>query len=183
MIVPVGEILGCLLVADLVSGLAHWAQDTYLEPGHWHWINEKLVYPNIAHHRIAGASLANDYWRTNSAGIALTLSVWIAAGLMHLLDWRLLLIGSVASHANQVHTWAHSPAGPKVVRLLQKWGVLLRPAHHARHHKKPYLIRYCTIGNFLNPILDTFNFWRSMEAALSLCGIHPKRGSALREGY
>ena len=39
--------------------------------------------------------------------------------------------------------------------------------HHARHHTDPKNSHYCTITNWLNPVLDGLRFWDGLEWLLA----------------
>lgn len=62
-------------------------------------------------------------------------------------------------------------------------GLLQSASHHATHHKSPYAVRFCTMTELLNPILDAARFWRTLEAAAIRLGAGVQRASAARSGY
>lgn len=101
----------------------------------------------------------------------------------HVHAWQPYLILLLASHSNHVHLWAHSSRAPRVVRRLQKYGILQSPAHHVKHHKNPYATRFCTLTNVLNPLLDAVGFWRALEWIIERCGIPVRRATSARDGY
>jgi ubiquitin-conjugating enzyme E2 variant len=78
--------------------------------------------------------------------------------------WSLVVM---ASSANQLHQWSHSPAPPRVVRWLQRARLVLSRSHHAWHHRRPHTTDYCITGGWLNPALDAIGFWRALERAIT----------------
>ena len=78
--------------------------------------------------------------------------------------WSLI---AAASLANQIHQWSHAPVPPRWVRPLQRAGLILSPARHARHHRAPHTSDYCIAGGWLNGALDSAGFWRALERAVT----------------
>jgi hypothetical protein len=96
-----------------------------------------------------------------------------------LLFWQVAVTGLIASFGNEVHLWSHR-GGSRVVRFLQDACIIQRPEQHAKHHKPPFDTYYCTITNMTNAVLERIYFWRTIEAAIALFGVRPKRMSAAR---
>jgi hypothetical protein len=89
---------------------------------------------------------------------------------------------------NLVHRFSHESNPHAIVQFLQNIHILQQPAHHKRHH---YITaadgsltqtvkdsdsgtHYCTIGNYLNLVLDKTLFWRKLENAIEkFFGIQP----------
>ncbi len=173
----------CLFAVDAVTGVVHWAEDTWTAPGRNALLDRWIVTDNIEHHRAPGAIRAGDYWATNRVCIigATGFAATLAACGVH--AWQPYLIALLGSQANQVHLWAHSANPPRVVALLQSYGVLQSRRQHAQHHKRPYLARYCAFTNYLNPLLDRVDFWRTAERAIEHCGARVQRASVARDGF
>ena len=157
------EVGVALLLVDFISGLVHWAEDTFgteTTPVIGPWI----VAPNVLHHRDAGAFVSKG-WLASSWDLALVGVAVIAVALMigHavLAVWLFAIAGA---NANQIHKWNHAPGhAPWFVRGLWKSGLLQRPAHHARHHAAAKNTSYCVVTPFVNPVLDGLGFWRALE--------------------
>ena len=154
---------GAVLLADFLSGLAHWIEDCYFSPetpllGH-------TILKNVEHHRDP-LLFVNNAWHVtirSSFVSAVFLGLVLAAfGLLNPI-WVAALTISV--FANQVHKWAHMPAldVPRFVRMLQRTGVLQAAAHHLQHHGGSRDTHYCVVTNLLNPLLDRIYFWRALE--------------------
>ncbi len=182
--VVAGLVAGALLV-DLVTGLVHWACDTWgdedvpvLGPG--------LIHSFREHHVDPRAMLAHDAVFVNRE-TALTglfgLSIAALPGVADLLEAHAFLYAALVSSmgygafANQLHYWAHQPTPPMPVRALQRIRLVLSPEAHARHHAAPNTRAYCISTGWLNPLLDAVGFWRGLERVVSgLTGAVPRRG-------
>jgi ubiquitin-conjugating enzyme E2 variant len=177
------ELLACLLVADFLSGLLHWAEDTWLAPGGWAWLDRYVTADNIEHHRRPGSIRGGTYWGTNrvSLVVASCIAALLASAQIHV--WQVYAILFFAAHANHVHMWAHSADRPRVVRWLQRIGVMQSRGHHGRHHISPYAERFCAMTDYVNPLLDRSGFWRALEWTLERCGATVQRTTSARYGY
>ena len=179
----IASAFGCLLTADFIAGLLHWAEDTWTRPGVSKLLDTWIVNDNIDHHRRPGLIRAGDYWSTNRVCIALASVAAIGLVVCHIHAWQAYLIVAMLSQSNQVHLWAHSSNPPRIVDWLQSFGLLQSRKVHGLHHKSPYATRYCTMTNYLNPLLDGVNFWRKLEWAIERCGGTVQRTSVARGGY
>lgn len=186
-ILAIASYLGCifisLLIADFITGVMHWAEDTWLAPGRSALLDRYIVIDNIDHHRFPGKIRAGAYWATNRVCIALAAGAALALALCHVHAWEAYFVLALVSQSNQIHLWAHSSRAPRAVRVLQRAGVLQSAKHHAVHHKNPYASRFCTMTAYLNPLLDGIGFWRGLEALIIRCGGTVQRASAARGGF
>jgi hypothetical protein len=172
----IGEGALVLLFVDFVSGLVHWAEDTFGSVdtpivGRW------IVEPNVLHHLDGTAFLAKSWlassWDLLAAGVGLVAAVWWADRL----DWHVWLFAVVGTNANQLHKWNHSGRGrvPWPVRLLQLVRVLQTAPGHAAHHQGDKNTAYCVITPYVNPVLDGLGFWRGLEGLVVRRGWAPRR--------
>ncbi len=150
------ELLVAWLLADFLSGFWHWIEDRYFEEK-WPIIGKYIAKPNSLHHAQPAAFLKGDYWTRNWTTI---LPAAIAFAIYP--SWVFVF----ASQANEVHAWAHQKCSP-FIRALQETGLLQSPRHHGEHHRSPFEVRYCVITDWLNPVLDYFQFWRWLEWVIS----------------
>ena len=171
------EILLCWLVTDFISGLLHWFEDTWLRIGPG-WVYRQITLPNLVHHTFPAKLASATYWQNNQMGIKLA-SLIAAGGVLLHADWHFYLITIMSSHSNQIHTWAHSQKRPAVIKLLQRLGLLQSPAHHAKHHKQ-YDRNFCVVSDLLNPWLEYFNFWVTLEYLGMKAGFNVYRGTSAR---
>lgn len=155
-----------LLAVDFVSGLVHWAEDTFGTVdtpivGRW------IIAPNVLHHDDAlafvGKSWLASSWDLTLAS-AVTVLVSLAIGAFH---WTVLLFAFAAANANEIHKWNHlGRRAPIIARALWWTRLLQRPKHHAEHHRGAKNTRYCVVTPLVNPILDGVRFWRGLERCL-----------------
>lgn len=174
---------GALLAADFLTGIMHWAEDTWLAPGQSPLLDRWITNDNIEHHRSPGKIRAGHYWQTNRVCVilaAVAAAVCAAAGVR---VWETYLTLGLLSQSNQIHLWAHTSQPPRIVGVLQRTGILQSAKIHARHHKNPYASHFCTMTAFLNPLLDKTGFWRGLEAIAVTLGAKVYRATAARSGY
>ena len=183
MLAAAGWVLASLLIVDFISGVLHWAEDTWTAPGGPELLDRWIVRDNIEHHRRPGGIRAGDYWGTNRVCIVLAAAVGVVLALFHVHAWQAYLVVVLASQSNQVHLWAHCSNPPRLVRALQRIGLLQSREQHAEHHRRPYAARFCTMTNYLNPLLDAVAFWRGIEWVLVRCGATVQRATPARGGY
>jgi hypothetical protein len=162
-----GQVALCLLIADALSGLLHWIEDSYFSPN-TPLIGRHVIAPNIEHHLDPRAFLRNSWWDSTWISLliaaVLGLAIW-ASGLWH---WTVALTLLIAAHAATVHKWAHrsrSENGPLIV-ALQRLHIIQSPAHHAAHHRPARDRRYCVITPWVNPIVDRLHLWHGLELAI-----------------
>jgi hypothetical protein len=161
------ELVAVLLLVDFVSGVVHWAEDSYCTEstpviGRW------VVVPNLLHHRNGCAFIAKS-WIASSWDLAAAGMVIVAvAGLAGALTWHVVLFALLGANANQIHKWNHMPRSsvPPAIRVLQRLHVLQSARHHAQHHRGGKNSHYCVITGMLNPLLDRIGFWRKLEKLL-----------------
>jgi len=168
--------LGCcfagLCLADFISGLVHWAADTYGSP-------ELPVFGGFVrtfreHHADQLAITRHDFVETNGdvcifsspAHFGLLLFVEDAFGLFCVLG---MFLGSYTN--SQIHKWSHMAERPRLVRAFQRVRGVLSPRHHARHHSGPHQTHYCITTGWMNWLLDGTQFFRKLEWLLSKLGL------------
>lgn len=176
--VAMGVALG-YLASDFFSGIVHWFCDTFFEED-TPLVGRMLIEPFREHHRdplamthhglaeIAGNSCLAI--APLLAVVALLAPPATAAPLSVVAHSALLTFAVGAVVTNQFHKWAHLPVAPRAVGRLQRAGLVLRPAHHARHHRTQ-AGAYCVATGWLNPFLDRVGFFPAAERALSALGL------------
>ncbi len=172
------------LAADLVSGVVHWAADTWGSPD-LPVVGPALLQPFREHHRDPLAITRHDFVETNGNNCLISLpvlgaAVWLSPGadgkgsvflpafLGALVFWVLL--------TNQFHKWAHLREPPPLLAFLQRWHLILPPAHHALHHTRPFTTHYCITTGWLNWPLGWGRIFPALEWCITACtGALPRR--------
>jgi Lipid desaturase domain len=165
-----------LLVADFVSGLIHWACDT------WGSTRTPLLGPLAIrtfreHHHDARAILRHDFVETNGHNFALAAPLFVAGLYVASPFARVCLFatGVFVAMTSQIHKWAHMEAPPRLVRALQRCKILLGPSHHDGHHVAPHTQNYCITVGWLDRPLAALRFWHGLERLVTaLTGRRPR---------
>jgi plasmanylethanolamine desaturase len=177
-----GLLLG-LVCGDLVTGLVHWAADTYCEE-ETPLIGRSLVKPFREHHLRPNEICEHGIIETvgNTCILAvpvLSLLLWLTtyvnSALPAFASFVAALTVGVTVATNQFHKWAHADVPPMAARLLQRAGIILSHEHHRSHHTAPFEASYAITNGWLNPLLDRTRFFRLLESALHLLGVKPSR--------
>ena len=98
-------ILIAVLLADLITGVFHWWEDTYGDPN-WKIIGKLIIVPNINHHRDPMLFTRDNFWNRNyqtiiPAFIVSSTVLWFGG------PWWLALAFTIAGFGNEVHVWSH----------------------------------------------------------------------------
>ena len=176
------QIIISVLIADFISGLGHWIEDTYGKPD-WPLIGKYIVQPNIEHHHTPRSFLGRSYWSRNNASIILALIITTIVGIFGAITWQFLMIVFLLSQVNEIHAFTHRKPTeiPKWVRMLQEIGLMQSRRQHGEHHQSPFEVRFCILTNFLNPILDSCRFWWVLEwILLNVFRLPTQRGTEVR---
>lgn len=167
MLITVGSYVGvfflCLWAADFLTGIIHWAEDTYCKNG-YPIIGALICEPNRLHHEDPNLMV-----RTGNF-ISRNWIQWFACGTVYGLLWLVglgqlpvLLTLLLASFGNEVHYWNHTTKLGWLPTFIKTTGLVQSQKQHALHHKPPHMKYYCTLTSFLNPILELIRFWRGAE--------------------
>jgi plasmanylethanolamine desaturase len=156
--------VGAVLLADFFSGAVHWAEDAYARkdtPIIGKWIGQA----NIEHHVKPRAFVMRSWWQSSWDLALASTAVVIGAWWLNILTWQVWLFAIVAANANQIHKWAHRAPHENgvLVTWLQRMKLIQTQRHHAKHHSGKKDSHYCSITNFLNPILEELEFWQKLE--------------------
>jgi ubiquitin-conjugating enzyme E2 variant len=177
--------LAGVLSADLASGLVHWAADT--------WGSEKLPFlgrrflrPFRVHHVNPDDFLRRSFVDTNRDVSLLLIPIlagarWIPleSGPGPLMAVYVTSFAVASWPTNQVHQWAHRPAPPRLVAVLQKRGLLLSRAAHQEHHTPPHTTHYCIALGWLNGPLAALRVFATLDRLVrTLTGVSPRRDEA-----
>lgn len=169
------------LLADFGSGVIHWAQDRYGSPK-WSLFGG-VVRDTIRHHRRPRGFLKKPVWKRSwRVGLLAIVVFAVFTGFGAPLAFTLPLVTAIAL-SNEIHAAAHANAsqnGP-LISAIQRTGVIQSPLHHAAHHRALKNVNYCTVTNWVNPVLERFRFWRRLEVIIWLVSRNrPRRDPAVR---
>lgn len=182
-VVGLVAILG-LFVADFVSGVIHWAGDTWGDEQS-PVLGRRFIRPFRFHHAHPLDMLKSHFFTTNGDTALASLPFLVAPFFVpmetqagRLTAVFLWSVGAWGMWTSQFHQWAHMKSPPRVVRVLQRCGLLLRPDHHRRHHKSPFAVNYCITTGWCDPLLTHLRFFPALEWVVTrLTGLQP-RGEA-----
>lgn len=170
------------ILADFGSGLVHWGADTWGRES-LPILGRRLLRPFRIHHVNPRDILRRDFVDLNGDVALLTCPIFAAALWLpissdagRLASLLLLACAATALPTNQVHQWAHRPDPPRLVAWLQRAGLILGRARHARHHTPPFVSNYCIATGWCNRALSAIGFFPALERAIRwLTGIEPRR--------
>lgn len=174
---PILTILACMvagyLLADLLSGLVHWAFDR-LGSETTPFVGPRFVRPFREHHAFPEAILSHGFLETNGNTCLAAIPVLLVVRLLRCdLDapGQTAILGLVtfttafALGTNQFHKWAHARSARGSVAWLQASRLILSPAHHERHHTAPFDSHYCITTGWMNGV--TSRLWIWLEVLLA----------------
>lgn len=171
------------IVSDAFSGVFHWFFDNFFEET-TPVLGLFLVAPFREHHRDPLALTRHGLFEligNSCLGLMpMMVAVWWwgpvePTSTMGVFGYMFLLTFSFAiTTTNQFHSWAHMPARPRLVSWLQRWGVIISPEHHARHHAPPHRSDYCVTNGWFNFIAERISLFGHAERLLAGLGIPRK---------
>src|ERR1051325_4366286 len=100
------QAIAVIFIADFVSGLVHWVEDTF-------WTEETpvlggwIVKPNVLHHHDGSAFTRNNWFKSSWDLLLAGVLITGFAAALHLLSWRVWLFVILSVNANQIHKWSH----------------------------------------------------------------------------
>jgi ubiquitin-conjugating enzyme E2 variant len=162
------QFLATVFAAEFAAGFVHWLEDAYIRDT-TPLIGKLIGRPNTVHHHYPRQMTRNSWWQSSWDLCLLSALLVVAAWSVGLLTWHVWLFAILGANANEFHKWEHRTRkeNGRFISFLQDIGLLQNARHHARHHTDPKNSHYCTITNWLNPVLDTIRFWDGLEWLLA----------------
>ncbi len=160
--------IATVFAAEFVAGVVHWLEDAYIRD-HTPLVGRWIGRPNTVHHHYPRYMTRHGWWHSSRDLVLVAAALLLVAWLAGWLTWHVWLFAILAANANEFHKWAHRTRkenGP-VISFLQDIRILQTVKHHALHHTDPKNSHYCTVTNFINPLLDRLDFWNRLEAVLA----------------
>ncbi|KAJ4880425.1 hypothetical protein Rs2_37480 [Raphanus sativus] len=166
---PLAGVAGYIL-ADLGSGLYHWAIDNYGDEstplvgtqieaarGHhkWPWIITKRQFANNSYALARGMTFT-------VLPLVLACNDPVVHGFVSTFAFCILL-------CQQFHAWAHGSRSslPPLVVAFQDMGLLLSRRQHVNHHRHQLTyMSYCIVSGVWNNILDDNKIFEALEKVL-----------------
>lgn len=172
------------LLADFLTGVIHWWEDTYGNPK-WPIIGKHVVLPNLDHHSNPRLLLQGTYWNRINTSVYAAVIIGIILWLCGYGSWQMGLCLLFSSQGNEIHAIAHRSdrENGRFIVKLQRLGIIQTRKSHGWHHKAPYDTNFCVMTEFCNPILNKIHFWDRVEwILLKVFHIKVLRGSQIRGG-
>jgi plasmanylethanolamine desaturase len=160
--IPIAALCGWLL-ADLFSGLVHWALDSFGSV-RTPVLGPAFIRPFREHHAEPLAMTRHDFIEVNGASCLGCLPILAATAFLPMngfVQAVFLAFSLGILIANQCHKWAHLKEPPSFAKVIQRFGFILRASEHVKHHTPPYDSHFCTASGWLNrPLNALLRAWR-----------------------
>jgi plasmanylethanolamine desaturase len=177
LVVPL--LLGCI-AADLFTGFLHFFADNFYSVD-TPIIGPAFVFRFRQHHEQPSIICQLSFRELNGPAMMLAMPILIPVALLvpvATTTWGLVLGTFVASmmffggFTNQIHRWAHAPGRvSSVVRMAQRFRLVLSPAHHRAHHRAPHDVHFGITNGWLDGLLDRYRMWHRLADLMVRMGM------------
>jgi hypothetical protein len=179
-------ILG-ILVADVIAGMFHWFEDTYLDYCIDVPFLREISRDNELHHYFPRAMLAYSYLEHMTVsfplGMFVLLLLYVVYRRVFEYTYFIITFAFFSITANIVHRFSHMRECENIwiIRVLQKLGIFCSHDHHSLHHRN-VTEKYCVVTEYNNYVLDGIYFWRGLEYLIFIVtGVKPNRKPGYNE--
>lgn len=154
------------ILADLGSGVYHWAIDNYGDASTPVFGSQIEAFQG--HHKYPWA-ITRRQFANNLHALARVITFTVLPLDLAFNDPVLHGFVAVCSgcilFSQQFHAWAHGTKSrlPQPVVALQDAGVLVSRSQHAAHHRPPYNNNYCIVSGVWNGVLDEYRVFEMLE--------------------
>jgi ubiquitin-conjugating enzyme E2 variant len=168
-----------VITADFLSGLVHWAADTWGSVDLF-MVGKALIRPFREHHIDPTSITRHDFIETNGDNFAVCLIpltrmaykflTYSPEEIRETYSWEMYvyLLVIFVSLTNQIHKWSHTYFGlPKAIVFLQNIHILLPRRHHRIHHVAPHDSYFCITTGWLNYPYECIQFWPRLESVVT----------------
>ncbi|KAI8552800.1 hypothetical protein RHMOL_Rhmol06G0296100 [Rhododendron molle] len=169
------------ILADLGSGVYHWAIDNYGDASTPVFGFQIEAFQG--HHKYPWA-ITRRQFANNLHALARVITFTVLPLDLAFNDPVLHGFVAVCSgcimFSQQFHAWAHGTKSrlPQPVVVLQDAGVLVSRSQHAAHHRPPYNNNYCIVSGVWNGVLDEYRVFEMLEMLVFFkLGVRPRSWS------
>ncbi len=174
--------------AALATGFLHVVADNFGDEK-TPLLGPAFVFRFRQHHEHPGIICTLSFRELNAPAITLCTPILLVLALWVPTDttrWGLAATSTgvvflvFGAFTNQIHRFAHArrPCHP-IIRALQRSGLLLRPEHHAVHHRAPHDVHFSITNGWLDPWLDRTGAWHLAARMLVALGARQAPESVL----
>ncbi|KAL2472988.1 Fatty acid desaturase 4 [Forsythia ovata] len=166
------------VLADLFSGIYHWAIDNYGCAKTPIFGNQIRLFQ--LHHEtpwaIARQQMAKSLHVTARVLTFMVLPIVLLCSDPVLLGFVGVFAGFIL-FTLQIHAWAHCAKDklPPLVVALQDCRIIVKSSKHAAHHRPPYNSNYCIVSGMWDMLLDKSKFFVALEKIFFfMLGVPPR---------
>lgn len=178
LILP-ASIVGGMVLADFLSGVAHWALDTW---GSTATPVFGLLIRSFREHHVKQTAMCDHDWIETNGDNSLPINPVLLGASMFAVTKEtvgyhtfVVTLSMFVAITNQCHKWAHEVRPHPLAKLAMNLGLIINPINHRVHHSGDHDKSYCITTGWLNPFLDKIRFWRHLETIVTaLTGAVPR---------